>query len=108
MGRFLAVAAQNAALIRLLAGFIVRAERVTGDKETRARAFASQVNAGNYSLVRASWNTAFVEELRTFPGKHDDQVDAGGDAQAELSLAQIPYVPLAQGNYLTGSRSAYR
>lgn len=73
-------------LTRMLAGFAVRAERVTGPKVTRADAFASQVNAGNVRLVRGSWNQAFIEELRQFPaGKNDDQVDAVADAFAEIA-----------------------
>ena len=76
---------QKQSLTRLLAGFNVKAERVTGDKVTRADSFAAQVNAGNVRLVRGKWNSAFIEELRTFPlGKNDDQVDAVSDAFNEL------------------------
>jgi predicted phage terminase large subunit-like protein len=63
--------------IRLLSGFSVRTEKVTGSKELRADPFSSQLNAGNVKLVRGEWNQAFIDELRTFPkGKHDDQIDA--------------------------------
>ena len=68
-------------LTRMLAGYPVQAEAISGDKETRAFNFAAQVNAGNVRLVRGDWNKAFIEELRSFPvGSHDDQVDAGSDA----------------------------
>ena len=51
--------------------------RETGAKTTRARPVASQIEAGNVTLVRANWNHAFIEELRDFPfGRKDDQVDA--------------------------------
>lgn len=74
-------------LTRMLAGFAVRSERITGDKATRASGLAAQVNAGNVRLVKGAWNAAFIEELRQFPqGKHDDQVDAAADAFNELSL----------------------
>jgi predicted phage terminase large subunit-like protein len=77
------------ALIRLLAGFSVTAERETGDKETRADPFAAQVNAGNVRLVRGAWNTDFIEELRTFPaGGKDDQADAAAGAFNRLSGAR--------------------
>lgn len=83
---------QAGSLVRMLAGYAVRAAPVTGDKETRADPFAAQVNAGstddpgNVRLVRGAWNAAYVEELRTFPvGKHDDQVDASGDAFNEVA-----------------------
>src|SRR5262249_52361933 len=48
---------------RLLAGWPFSAERVTGDKVTRASPFSSQVEAGRVFLVRAPWNAAFLEEL---------------------------------------------
>lgn len=71
---------------RMLAGYSVKTERVTGTKESRAEPFASQVNMGNVRLVEADWNHDFVEELRAFPvGKHDDQVDAAADAFHELT-----------------------
>lgn len=76
-------------LTRLLAGFSVRAERVTGAKITRAEGFASQVNAGNVRLIRGAWNTAFIEELRQFPlGANDDQVDAVSDAFTNLATGE--------------------
>jgi predicted phage terminase large subunit-like protein len=63
--------------IRMLSGFPVQAERMSGDKATRADAAASQANIGRISLLRAPWNAAFIEELASFPrGVHDDQVDA--------------------------------
>ncbi len=72
---------------RSLAGHTVRAERVTSDKLTRAQPFAAQCEAENVKLVRAPWNTAFLEELTMFPnGKHDDQVDASSLAFAKLVL----------------------
>jgi predicted phage terminase large subunit-like protein len=67
--------------VRLLQGFTVTAETVTGDKETRAGAIAAQANIGNVYMLRASWNRQFIDELRLFPnGVNDDQVDALSDA----------------------------
>lgn len=64
------------AFIRLLAGFPVEVEKVSGDKITRADAFSSQVNAGNVMILRGDWNKKYLDELQKFPkGKHDDQVD---------------------------------
>jgi predicted phage terminase large subunit-like protein len=74
------------AFVRMLSGFTVETELVSGPKEARARAFASQVNAGNVKLVKGEWNRAFIEELRAFPrGKKDDQVDAAADAFNKLT-----------------------
>lgn len=79
------------AFTRMLAGFPVKTERVTGDKESRADPFSSQVNAGNVRLIRGDWNRDFIEELRTFPlGTHDDQIDAASDAFSELAVRYIP------------------
>lgn len=73
--------AQVQYLTRRLAGYRVESVRETGDKATRAAPFASQVNAGNVSLVRAPWNRAFLEEAAQFPaGTHDDQIDAASGA----------------------------
>ena len=72
---------QVAALTSMLAGHIVHGSPETGEKVVRARPFASQVNAGNVLMLRATWNTAFIDELRIFPnGRHDDQVDAAARA----------------------------
>ena len=64
-------------LTRQLAGFHVAAARESGSKATRAMPLASQVEAGNVSVVSGQWNRAFTDELREFPwGRKDDQVDA--------------------------------
>lgn len=75
------------AFTKLLAGFTVKTEPISGDKEVRADPFSSQVNAGNVRLVEGDWNAEFIEELRLFPkGTYKDQVDAAADAFAELAL----------------------
>jgi len=72
---------QVLAFAALLLGHALHNSPETGDKVVRARPFASQVNAGNVVMLRAPWNDAFREELRTFPaGLHDDQVDAASRA----------------------------
>jgi predicted phage terminase large subunit-like protein len=85
-----------AATVRLLAGFAVKTERVTGSKEVRAEPFAAQAEAGNVCLVRAPWNGPYVDELTSFPtGRHDDQVDGSSGAFNRLAEAlgkwQVPY-----------------
>lgn len=78
--------AQAQRQVSLLSGYVAKSERMTGDKVTRAAAFAAQVEAGNVVLLRGSWNTTFTDELGDFPlGKHDDQVDAAADAFNELA-----------------------
>jgi predicted phage terminase large subunit-like protein len=68
---------QASYLTRQLAGYRIDTSRETGSKLTRAVPVSSQVEAGNFAIVRAGWNHAFLEELRDFPfGHKDDQVDA--------------------------------
>lgn len=78
---------QGVSLVRLLAGYMVKAEPVTGSKETRAFSFSAQCNAGNVKVLNAPWKKAFLEELRQFPrGKYKDQVDSASDAFNELAM----------------------
>ena len=73
--------AQVSTLAKLLVGYSVVAQTVTGDKATRASGLAAQINVGNVCMVKASWNNSLVEEMRMFPnGKHDDMIDACSDA----------------------------
>jgi len=75
-----------ASIARALPGWSVRSHRETGDKVARARPFASQLEAGNVSMVRAAWNAALLDELDTFPtGDHDDIVDCLSGAFACLT-----------------------
>lgn len=70
----------------VLRGFAARALPSTGDKATRAAAFASAAEAGRVKIVRANWNDWFLDELASFPkGAHDDAVDGASNAFNELS-----------------------
>lgn len=72
--------------IRNLDGYSAFAERVTGDKATRAGPLAAQAQVGNVRIVRGAWNQAFLDELATFPlGKFKDQVDATSGAFNKLA-----------------------
>lgn len=66
----------------VLPGYNFTGQRATGDKVTRAKPFAAAVANGNVKLVRAAWNTDFVDEMSAFPEArvHDDQVDAATHA----------------------------
>lgn len=86
------------ATIRNLSGWNVRAERVTGDKATRAEPYAAQCEAGNVKLVRGDWNAAYIDELCMFPnGKHDDQVDASSGAFNKLARPALREARSFQG-----------
>lgn len=83
------------AIIRMLSGYSVFADRVTGSKTSRAEPLAAQVEAGNVVLVKALWNSAFLDEFLVFPnGQHDDQVDAVSGSFSKLAKAHGPeYAP---------------
>lgn len=67
-------------------GYVVSADRVTGDKYTRAEPYAGQVQGENVVLIAAPWNKKFLEEHEFFPnGPFKDQVDAAGGAFAKLT-----------------------
>lgn len=77
---------QAQAYVSALAGYMVKAAPVSGDKEQRAEPLAAQVEIGNVRLLRADWNEAFLAEFASFPtGAHDDQVDAASDAFKAVS-----------------------
>ena len=72
--------------IKMLAGFAVKAERVTGSKVLRATPFATQWQNGNVEMVEADWNDMYLSQLEFFPeGKHDDMVDGSSDSFNELA-----------------------
>jgi predicted phage terminase large subunit-like protein len=63
----------------------------TKNKLQRATPLANQVERKNVLLVRGPWNRDFLNEYSLFPdGLHDDQVDAGSGALAELTQRVIP------------------
>lgn len=75
------------ATIRNLAGYTVKAERPTGDKETRADPLAVQVEAGNVRALRGTWNKDYFDEMKSFPtGKYKDQIDASSGAFNKLAV----------------------
>lgn len=80
-------------LVLQLAGHAVKYEPVTGSKEVRAKALASQAEVGNVFILetgdpeRDAWIEDFLDEIEMFPnGAHDDQVDAAADAFNEMAL----------------------
>lgn len=69
------------AMARLLAGYTVKADKVTGDKKLRAEPFASQAEFGFVKVFRGRWFDEWIDEVTSFPnGAHDDVVDASSGA----------------------------
>lgn len=76
--------------IRMLNGFNVKSEPVTGSKELRATPLAAQWQNGNVSVLLADWNDMYFSQLEMFPdSKHDDMVDASSDAFNELAAPKF-------------------
>jgi predicted phage terminase large subunit-like protein len=73
--------------IRNLAGYHVKADKVTGNKEVRAEPYADQVEAGNVQVLRADWTKEFIAEHEIAPrGKFMDQWDAAAGAFNKLNV----------------------
>lgn len=69
-----------------LPGWRAYADKVTGDKYTRAEPYAGQVQGGNVVMLQAPWNKKFLEEHEYFPnGPFKDQVDAAAGAFAKVA-----------------------
>ena len=84
-----------AAAIRLLAGYAVFADRVTGAKDSRLDPFVAQLEAGNVVLVRGPWNGPYVDELVSVPsGPYRDQADATAGAFNRLHQAASVGAPV--------------
>lgn len=63
--------------VRRLRGFRVITYHPTGDKESRAYPFSSQVGGGTVHVLKRNWTPDFIEELRFFPhSRYKDQVDS--------------------------------
>lgn len=72
-----------------LRGHAIYADRVSGDKLTRANPLAAQAMVGNVSLLAADWNEAFLREAHAFEAKaaFKDQIDAAAGAFNKLIVA---------------------
>lgn len=74
---------------RILYGYDFRGVKSTGSKIQRAMPLAAQAERGNVRLLRADWNSRFLDEAYAFPeGVHDDQVDAVAGAFSALAVSR--------------------
>lgn len=73
--------------VRNLAGHVIRSQRVTGDKVTRAGPLSVQAEAGNVDVLSADWTEELLAELHRFDGVKGfmDQVDAASGAFNKLA-----------------------
>ena len=70
-----------------LAGYTIRADKVTGEKVERAGPLSAQAEAGNVVLVRGLWNESFLREAHAYEktAKFMDQIDAAAGAFNKLA-----------------------
>lgn len=74
------------ATVRNLGGFVIKVERVTGNKILRAEPYSAQVEAGNIMLLNGAWVKDFIGEHEQAPhGTLKDQWDAAGGAFNKLA-----------------------
>ena len=76
----------------IVPGYDFTGIRSTGDKETRARPYATAVANGRVLVARASWLTDWLDEHASFPEAcdHDDQVDSATGAFVHLTGLGLP------------------
>lgn len=73
------------ATTRMLSGYDVHADKVTGDKNTRLAPLAAQAEAGNVKLLSGNWNAIFLDDIATVPlSLIRDVSDAAGGAFNKL------------------------
>lgn len=72
-------------LATLLQGFNCRGVRPSGDKLTRAKAWAAQAYHGNVKMLQGAWNDYVLHHLHNQPDlPHDDIMDAISGAHNEI------------------------
>lgn len=69
---------------RVLFGWTVHGDKVTGPKESFWSTFAAFAKAGGVVLVRGEWNEPFIKELISLPTGKKDQADAASRGYAWL------------------------
>lgn len=87
-----------------LRGYAVLSEQPTGSKTTRARAVSTQAELGHLRILRRPWTEVLVDELESFPGPHDDQVDALSGAYRHLLLGDPTAGPVEDKGNGNGHR----
>lgn len=82
--------AQTEAYIRMMAAFPTASETERGgDLVVRSAPFRSQAEAGNYRMVRGSWNGPVLAAMSGFPDGVDDDVSALSGAHKRLSTGGV-------------------
>jgi len=98
--------------VRMLAGYSVYTDRVTGDKATRAEPMAAQAMARNIKLLAGKWNNRYLDIITSFPyGTIKDPVDASSGAFNKLANVPGPIPkdqPTAPSRWASGQTANWR
>jgi predicted phage terminase large subunit-like protein len=81
---------------RVLAGYDVFIDAVTGSKVERAAPWCALAEQGHVKLLRGNWNHDFIEECANFPNGKKDQVDAVSGAYKKLTMKDRSVVRAAR------------
>jgi len=81
---------------KILTGYAFWGNRETGAKHLRAAPASSAAERGLICIVRAPWNTDFLDELEAYPNvNHDDQLDGlSGAYRMLVSKANFAAIPI--------------
>lgn len=72
--------------IQRMAGYIIKGDRPTGDKETRAAPYSAQIEGGNVKVLKGKWTKDFRDEHQNYPVGYKDQIDAASGAFNKLAI----------------------
>jgi predicted phage terminase large subunit-like protein len=80
--------------VRNLAGYRIKKDRPTGDKDFRMEPFADQAEIRNVKLVKGVWNQAYLNELVTYGSNppYRDQMDGTSGAFNKLAKSSVARV----------------
>jgi predicted phage terminase large subunit-like protein len=59
-----------------IANITLRGIRVDRDKISRALPWAARAESAKVKLIRGNWNSAFLDQVSSFPHGHDDMIDS--------------------------------
>ncbi len=88
-------------LVRELAGYIIKTNRVNTAKIVRAKPLAAQVEQGNVDIIFGPWTDAYLLEMDNFidesqikatRGYHDDRVDSSSGAFNAICFVPAPRI----------------
>lgn len=92
------------------AGYRIKKDLPSGDKDTRLQPFADQAEGGNVKILTALWNNIWLNELTAIPNStYRDQGDATAGAFNKLAIKKAGGKPFkSRGLYASRDRDRKR